>query len=143
MRGKSTFSLPASQTQHIVLSGVPLLPAHIATAIADGRISPSRVPVASGGVVLAEPIQDGDMVIPTGDSEEEDLVSASSLVTTTATTAKTGSSTPLPPRHQQGPSHLLSQPLATPLIGPQMTHEDNASRLISSRSRSFCSFCCR
>lgn len=72
---KSTFSIPTSRTQHAVLAGVPLLPAHIAVAIADGRIEPSPVPAAIGGLVPAEPIQDRDMVIPTEDSEEEEDLS--------------------------------------------------------------------
>ncbi|XP_062233727.1 uncharacterized protein LOC133930952 [Phragmites australis] len=56
----------------MVEGGVPLLPADIAAAIEDGRIGPSPVPAARGGLALAEPIWDGDMVISTDDSEEED-----------------------------------------------------------------------
>ena len=69
---KSTYRLPASRTQNIFIAGVPLLPVRIAEAIADGRVGPFPVPAATGGLVPAEPIQDGDIELSDDDSEEEE-----------------------------------------------------------------------
>jgi hypothetical protein len=69
---KSTYRLPVSRTQDVFIAGVPLLPARVAEAIADGRVGPFPVPAATGGLAPAEPIQDGDIELPVDGSEEED-----------------------------------------------------------------------